>query len=118
MLFRSWNFSVPYKLKHYIDVIMQPGILFKFTATGVEGLTKNKKMICITTRGSDYGANSPMHVFDHQESYLRSIFGFAGITDVSFINAQPLDYTPDLAAMMMAQATNSAVELASSMTIG
>ncbi len=113
-----WNFSVPYKLKHYIDVIMQPGILFKFTATGVEGLAKNKKMICITSRGSDFSANSPMNSMDLQEPYLRTIFGFAGITDVTFVNAQPLDYTPDLATMMVAQATDSAVELASSLDLG
>ena len=46
------------------------------------------------------------------------VFGFAGITDVTFVNAQPLDYTPDLTTMMMAQATNSAVELASSLDLG
>ena len=28
-----WNFSIPYMLKHYIDVIMQAGILFNFTET-------------------------------------------------------------------------------------
>ena len=107
-----WNFSVPYKLKHYIDVIMQPGILFKFTATGVEGLAKNKKMICITSRGSDYSVGSPMNVMDFQESYLRTIFGFAGITDVSFINAQPLDYTPELATMKINEANSEASDLA------
>ena len=107
-----WNFSVPYKLKHYIDVIMQPGILFKFTATGVEGLAKNKKMICITSRGSDYSVGSPMNVMDFQESYLRTIFGFAGITDVSFVNAQPLGYTPDLATMKINEANKEASDLA------
>lgn len=110
-----WNFSVPYKLKHYIDVIMQPGILFKFTATGVEGLAKNKKMICITSRGSDYSVGSPMNVMDFQESYLRAIFGFAGITDVSFVNAQPLDYTPDLATMKINEANKEASDLAATM---
>ncbi len=107
-----WNFSVPYKLKHYIDVIMQPGILFKFTATGVEGLAKNKKMVCITSRGSDYSVGTPMNAMDFQESYLRAIFGFAGITDVSFINAQPLDYTPDLATMKINEANSEASDLA------
>ena len=111
-----WNFSVPYKLKHYIDVIMQPGILFKFTATGVEGLAKNKKMICITSRGSDYSVGSPMNVMDFQESYLRAIFGFAGITDVSFINAQPLDYTPDLATMKINEANSAVLDLAASIS--
>ncbi len=111
-----WNFSVPYKLKHYIDVIMQPGLLFKFTASGVEGLLKNKKMICITSRGSDYSANSPMNSMDFQEPYLRAIFGFAGITDVSFINAQPLDYTPDLTAMKVSEANSAALDLATSIS--
>src|SRR5690349_3086819 len=49
-----WNFSLPYKLKHYIDLIMQPGLLFRFTEEGVEGLVKHKKMICITSRGNNY----------------------------------------------------------------
>ena len=111
-----WNFSVPYKLKHYIDVIMQPGILFKFTATGVEGLAKNKKMVCITSRGSDYSVGSPMNVMDFQESYLRAVFGFAGITDVSFINAQPLDYTPDLATMKINEANSAASDLAATIS--
>lgn len=92
-----WNFTIPYQLKHYIDVIMQPGILFRFTEQGVEGLAKNKKMFCITTRGNDYSQGSYMNQFDFQEPYLRSIFGMAGITDVTFINAQPMDITLDIA---------------------
>ncbi len=91
-----WNFSIPYKLKQYIDIIIQAGILFKFTEKGVEGLTKNKKMICVTSRGSDYSVGSPMNQFDFQEPYLRAIFGFVGITDISFINVQPLDYAPSI----------------------
>ena len=89
-----WNFSIPYKLKHYIDVIMQAGILFGFTANGVEGLALNKKMFCISARGNDYSAGSQMHQFDFQEPYLRSIFGLAGISDITFINAQPMDFAP------------------------
>jgi FMN-dependent NADH-azoreductase len=89
-----WNFSIPYKLKQYIDIIIQAGILFKITERGVEGLAQNKKMFCITTRGNDYGEGMPMHACDFQEPYLRSIFGLVGITDITFINAQPLDYNP------------------------
>ena len=91
-----WNFTIPYKLKHYIDVIMQAGILFKFTENGVEGLANNKKMFCVTSRGNDYSAGTYMHQFDFQEPYLRSIFGLAGISNVTFINAQPMDIAPGL----------------------
>ena len=86
-----WNFSIPYPLKHYIDIIVQPKYLFRYTEKGVEGLVKNKKMTVITSRGGDYSPQSPFHSYDFQESYLRAVFGFVGIIDIVFINAQPMD---------------------------
>ncbi|MFA5972134.1 MAG: NAD(P)H-dependent oxidoreductase [Lentimicrobiaceae bacterium] len=108
-----WNFSIPYKLKQYIDIIMQAGILFSFTEKGVVGLAKNKKMICITSRGNDYSVGSPVNQFDLLEPYLRSIFGFVGITDVSFINAQPMDFTTDITEASLEKAKDEARLLAS-----
>ena len=107
-----WNFNVPYALKHYIDVIMQPGLLFNFTSNGVVGKAINKKMYCVTTRGNDYSAGTYMHQFDFLEPYIRSIFGMAGISDISFINAQPMDYMPTLAAEKLEQAKVQAQMLA------
>lgn len=85
-----WNFGIPYRLKHYIDIILQPNYLFRYTASGPEGLVKNKKMVVITSRGGDYSADD-FRKYDLQEPYIRTVFGFAGITDISFINAQPMD---------------------------
>jgi FMN-dependent NADH-azoreductase len=91
-----WNFGIPYALKYYIDAIVQPGYLFQYTPDGmVEGLVKGKKMICVTSRGSDY-SNEPMKAYDFVESYLRSIFGFVGITDIRFFNAQPMDISREM----------------------
>lgn len=90
-----WNFNIPYYLKQYIDVIVQPKYLFRYTDTGVEGLVKGKKMMVITTRGGDYSASSPDRVYDFQEPYLRAIFGFVGLTDIKFIIAQPMDSDTD-----------------------
>ena len=88
---RMWNFSIPYYLKHYIDVIVQPKYLFRYTEKGPEGLVKDKKMVIITSRGGDYSPESPFHIYDNQEPYLRTVFGFIGITDITFINTQPMD---------------------------
>lgn len=85
-----WNFGIPYLLKQYIDIIVQPKYLFKYTSEGPEGLLKGKKMAVITSRGGDYSSGD-FKKFDLQEPYLRTVFGFIGITDVSFINAQPMD---------------------------
>lgn len=92
-----WNFSVPYALKYYIDSIVQPGYLFAYDEQGVPvGLCRDKRMMCITTRGGDYSAGGPLHSFDLQVPYLLTIFGFVGITDVRFLHAQPMDVTPEL----------------------
>ncbi|MDP3787155.1 MAG: NAD(P)H-dependent oxidoreductase [Candidatus Omnitrophota bacterium] len=90
-----WNFGIPYKLKHYIDIIIQPKYLFRYTEKGPEGLVKGKKMAVVTSRGGDYSAGG-MRQYDTQEPYLRAIFGFVGITDIIFINAQPMDMGPEL----------------------
>ena len=90
-----WNFSVPYTLKQYIDVVVQPKYLFRYTATGAEGLVKNKKMVVVASRGGDYTLPETRAV-DFQEPYLRAIFGLCGIKDMTFVIAQPMDMGPEL----------------------
>lgn len=86
-----WNFSIPYTLKHYIDIIVQPKYLFRYNDKGVEGLAKNKKMVIVSSRGGDYSQASGAHNLDFQEPYLRAVFGFVGITDINFVVAEPMD---------------------------
>ena len=107
-----WNFSIPYQLKHYLDVILQPKYLFRYTATGVEGLVKNKYMVVITSRGGDY-TSPEMRKADFQEPYLRFAFGFIGITDITFINAQPMDMGEALQAQKIKEAQSIAKDIAS-----
>jgi len=87
-----WNFSIPYVLKYYIDCIVQPGYVFSFNEFGMPvPLVHDRKMVCVTSRGSDYSPGSPSHPYDFQEPYLRAIFGFIGITDLTFIHVQAAD---------------------------
>lgn len=111
-----WNFSIPYTLKHYIDIILQPKYLFRYTPSGVEGLVKNKKMVVITSRGGDYSQGSPVHNFDFQEPYLRTVFGFVGITDITFVIAQPMDALgPEVQAKKIEEAKSAARKIADSL---
>lgn len=110
-----WNFSIPYTLKHYIDIILQPKYLFRYMPSGVEGLVKNKKMVVIASRGGDYSQDSPVHNLDFQEPYLRAVFGFVGITDINFIVAQPMDALgPQVQAKKLEEAKSAATKIASS----
>ena len=105
-----WNFSIPYMLKHYIDVIVQPKYLFKYKEDGtVEGLAKGKKMVVAGSRGGQYPPGSE---YDFQETYLRTIFGFVGITDFTMVIAEPMDMGAELRKEKLEEAKNRAKELA------
>ena len=102
-----WNFSIPYMLKHYIDLIVQPKYLFRYLKNGqTEGLIQDKKMIVIATRGGQYTGDAK--TFDFQEPYLRAIFGFVGITNIEFIKAEPMDLGPELQKQKLQEAKNAA----------
>ena len=109
-----WNFHIPYMLKHYIDVIVQPKYLFRYTESGVEGLAKNKKMVVITSRGGQY-ASKEQQAFDFQEPYLRALFGFVGIKDIAFIKAEPMDMGIELQKQKIQEAKTLASQIAGQM---
>ena len=83
-----WNFGIPSALKAWIDHIVRAGRTFNYTATGPVGLLPaTKKVIVVSARGGIY-SDGPFKSFDHQETYLQAVFGFLGLTDVSFIRAE------------------------------
>ncbi len=85
-----WNLSIPAILKAYIDYICVIGITFKYTEEGPVGLCTGKKAINISSRGGEY-SKGPTSAFEMGDRYLRTIFGFLGITDFTTISADSLD---------------------------
>ncbi|MEO8652620.1 MAG: FMN-dependent NADH-azoreductase [Ramlibacter sp.] len=83
-----YNFSVPSQLKAWIDRVAQVGRTFKYTETGPQGLAGGKTVIVASTRGGVYSTNPALAGLDHQESYLKTVFGFFGITDLQFVRAE------------------------------
>jgi FMN-dependent NADH-azoreductase len=73
-----WNYSIPYKLKHYIDVLVQPGYTFKVVDGEYEGLMKGKKMMLIYSRGGAYGSGTGAGALDLQKPYMETILQFIG----------------------------------------
>jgi FMN-dependent NADH-azoreductase len=82
------NFSVTSALKTWIDHVARVGRTFQYGANGPEGLVKGKKAYVISARGGRYGEGSPAAAYNHQDTYLQTVLGFMGITDVVFINAE------------------------------
>jgi len=81
-----WNFGIPYRLKQYIDVITQPGLLFGFEpGKGYFGLVTGKTALAIYASGGVYGPGSGAEAYDQQSKYLKQFLGFVGVTDVKEI---------------------------------
>jgi len=106
-----YNFSVPSQLKAWIDRIAVAGKTFRYTPNGVEGLAGTKKVIIASSRGGFYGPDTPGASLDHQESYLRGVFGFLGINDLTFVRAEGVNISADQRARSMEAAKAEICEL-------
>ena len=84
-----WNFGLPYVLKHYIDVITQPGLAWSFSPeTGYSGLVQGK-VAAVYSSGGAYHAGGGAEAFDLQKPAFENWLAFVGLTDVTRIICAP-----------------------------
>ncbi len=77
------DFGLPYRLKHYVDLVTHPGLTFRNDADGnVEGLAAGRTAVIIAASAMPFGTNPQIDALDFQLSYLRAWLGFIGVTDV------------------------------------
>jgi FMN-dependent NADH-azoreductase len=109
-----WNFGIPYVLKHYIDVLVQPGLTFSFTpAEGYKGLVTGKPAAVVYARGGAYGAGTGAEGYDQQTKYVDQVLRFIGFSTIQTILVEPTMAGPDAKDKAVAAAGKQAVELAS-----
>ena len=95
-----YNFGNPVQLKSWIDAVSRAGVTFRYTESGPEGLLKGKKVYVALARGGLYRNTGN----DHQAAHLKTVLGFLGMTDVSFIYAVGLAMGPEATEKGLAQA--------------
>ena len=86
-----YNFGLASQLKAWIDRITVAGKTFRYGAQGPEGLAGGKQVIIAVSRGGVYPPGSPA---EFAESYLKFLFGFLGVKDVTFVRAEGLALSP------------------------
>jgi FMN-dependent NADH-azoreductase len=109
-----WNFGIPYILKHYIDILVQPGYTFSFSPQeGYKGLVTGRPAALVYARGGAYQPGSETEPYDLQKRYMEEILGFIGFTDLRAIVVEPtLALGPAEGEAMMAQKKGAARALA------
>jgi FMN-dependent NADH-azoreductase len=81
------NFGIPSVLKLWIDQIARVGKTFSYADGTAKGLLIGKKATFIIATGARYDVQTQMASFNFVEPYLRSVFGFLGVTDTTFLTA-------------------------------
>jgi FMN-dependent NADH-azoreductase len=102
-----YNFGMTVQLKSWFDAIARAGVTFRYTANGPEGLVKDKKAYVTLSRGG-------MHrdaATDAQVPHLKTLLGFLGMTDVTFVYSEGHGLGPEAVARAQAQA-NADIEAA------
>ena len=109
-----WNFSIPYRFKQYIDLIVQPGYTFNYSPEkGYQGLVVGKPLLAVYARGGEYTVGSGTETFDLQTKYINLIFGFIGFKDIRSVVIEPtLQAGPDVAEARRQEASNKVREIA------
>ena len=81
------NFSIPSTLKLWIDQIARVNKTFSYATGTPVGMLTGKKATIVITSGGKYDAGTAMASFNFVEPYLRTVFGFLGVTDTTFLSA-------------------------------
>lgn len=106
-----YNFGISSQLKAWIDRVVIAGRTFRYSAKGPEGLAGGKRVIVASSRGGVFSEGAPAAPLEHQESYLRAIFGFIGIPDVEIVRAEGLAVGPELKAQAIKAAEDEIANL-------
>ena len=111
-----WNFGIPYRLKHYIDIVTLPGQNWRWSAAeGYVPLLAGKKAIVVYSSAGDY----PVHQAserDHQKPQMREWLAFLGIHDVREVGVAPTLAAPDKVAAAVQDAMAQADDMAAAMS--
>lgn len=105
-----YNFSIPSTLKAWIDHVVRPGITFSYGEQGPVGLVSGKKVFLAVASGGVY-SEGPMSAFDSSEPFLRNLFGFLGMTDVTTFRAEGVKM-PQLTELALPKAVEAVNEFA------
>jgi FMN-dependent NADH-azoreductase len=89
-----YNWSMPSAFKAFVDSVTRTGLTYVNTEDGrIEGQLGRQKVIFITSRGADLRPGTPFSSMDALTPSLRAAFGFLGVAEPTFVDAQPLQFS-------------------------
>lgn len=112
-----WNFGIPYRLKQYFDIIVQPGLTFAYApGEGYRGLVTDRPAVLLLARGGAYPNGTVNAQYDMQKPYLEAILRYIGFTDIrTVVLDKTLSVGVEVVEAEVQKALAQAIELARQM---
>lgn len=104
-----WNFGLPYKLKHYLDLVIQPKITFMREDDAYKQAAAQKKVALFLSRGGQYQEGSPV---DFQRPYLAHALSVMGLSNTHWVLVEPTITDKAQVREMHTKKINEALQLA------
>ena len=115
-----WNFGLPYRLKHYLDLVIQPTMAFTNDASGaIDCHGVDKVAVLIGASALDIRPGAPMAGLDYQLVHLAQCLKiYFGLSQVHEIRIAPTFGSDAVVAQAMATARTEAEAVALSLSSG
>ncbi len=88
-----WNYGIPYRLKHYIDVVTLPGQNWSWSrAEGYQPLLRDKRAALVYSSAGDFSQQPAVRgtaYEDFQKPFMRQWLRFIGVEVVDEIAVAP-----------------------------
>ena len=109
-----YNWSMPSVFKAYVDAIVRADLTYAVTPDGhYHGRLRAQRVLFLTTRGADLRPGSPVAGLDALTPALRAAFGFVGVSDPLFVDAQPVQFArPEERSEALARARSELWDIA------
>lgn len=108
-----WNFGIPYRLKHWIDLITQPGLSFAFSpAQGYTPLLRPRPVTVILSSAGDYSSGPSWGRPDLASGYLEAALSFIGLQRPRIVRLGSTGGDPAAREQAMISARHALAEIA------
>mgnify|MGYP001158056840 FL=1 len=91
-----WNFNIPYKLKHFIDIVTQPGLSWSYNPDdGYKGLMGGRTATVIYASGDGYSEGTGFETYDLQKPYIELWLTFIGFDKIDKVITDRTLFEPE-----------------------
>ena len=111
-----WHLGIPYRLKHYLDLLIHPGQTFQYVlGEKAQGLITGKPATVIYSRFDGYRNGSGFENYESQKRFMEKVLSLIGFTRIhSIVAVEPMPGSQHCSDPENARAKDQAIRMATS----